>query len=145
MYRQPEMIGLASFLRYGLSLGFEVCPSGFSIAAPTQTLAASGAICNKFSFQKFLTSGADIVAIFVSGLAENYQISHCHGHAIGKQQMKKGRKISQSARLRLLSDCRYCACAFFRLFLLGYGFAGFCDTCIGRDGSLQHFFTSFHA
>ena len=63
IYRQPGWAG--EFLRCGLSLGFEVRPSGFSVVAPIQTLAASGAICNKFSFQKFLTPGTAIVAIIL--------------------------------------------------------------------------------
>ena len=78
--RQPGWAG--EFLRYGLSLEFEVRPSGFSVVAPIQTLSASGAICHEVSFQKLLTSGTTIVDMIFWEAAENHQISHHHGHAI---------------------------------------------------------------
>ena len=126
MHRQPNWAG--EFLRCGLSLGFEARPSGFPIVAPIQTLAASGAICNEFSFQKILASGTAIVDIVLREAPENHHILHHHGYTIRHQQLKKDSKISQSAGLRLLSDCPYCVRVFLYLFLLRCGAANFRDT-----------------
>ena len=57
MYRQPDYLdylGLASFLRYGLPLGFEVCPSGFPIVVPIQALSTAVAVGHKFPVQELL-------------------------------------------------------------------------------------------
>lgn len=126
MHRQPGWAG--EFLCCGLSLMAEVCPSSFPIIAPIQTLAAPGAICHEFSFQERLAPGTVIVYIVLREALKNHHILHNHGHTICNQQLKKDSKISQSAGLRLLSDCPYCVRVFLYLFLLSCGSANFRDT-----------------
>ena len=124
--RQPNRLGWRLFV-IGLP-ALEACPFHFPIVSPIQTLAAAVAVGHKLPVQKALTPRTTVTNVIHRKMGKYSGIFHLHGHAICHQQLKKDRKISQSAGFCLLSDCPYCMYVFLYLFLLSCGSANFRDT-----------------